>query len=184
MAFVDWNEVTAGSFAVQHTVKVLLLSLAIYGSCGVLISAWRLVGGRGRAPMHNFLGACTPAEFWRRYNRLVGQQLECDVYRPMRRRLPAPVAIMIVFAISGIVHEYVFGVATGGPWGWQMAFFLVQGVGVAATARLDPTGWRRWVAWAVTIAFMLASTTLFMVNFNEIVPFYTASTPFQVASGN
>ena len=42
-------------------------------------------------------------------------------------------ATLIVFALSGLIHEYVFGVATGQVQGWQMLFFMVQGCAAAAT---------------------------------------------------
>ena len=51
-------------------------------------------------------------------------------------------ATLAVFAVSGLMHEYVFGVATGRVQGWQMLFFMVQGCAAAATLRVRPTGWR------------------------------------------
>ena len=53
-----------------------------------------------------------------------------------------------------------------------MAFFLIQGVAVALTARLDPKGWWRAVGIAATLAFNLATGTLFFASMDEVVPFY------------
>ena len=53
-----------------------------------------------------------------------------------------------------------------------MAFFLIQGLAVAATRRVRPRGWRRspWVAG--TFAFNLASSALFFASLDEVLPFY------------
>ena len=51
-----------------------------------------------------------------------------------------------------------------------MAFFLLQGLAVAATAG-PPRGWRSapWVAG--TVAFNLATSALFFASLDEVVPF-------------
>jgi hypothetical protein len=38
------------------------------------------------------------------------------------------------------MHEYIFGMAIGRVQGYQTAFFLLQGVAVAATARVKAKG--------------------------------------------
>jgi hypothetical protein len=176
-ALIDWRGMLDRSFVAEHLVKTLLTMVAVYGGCGVAITLWRMLGGSGPTPMFNFFAARTPAQFWRRYNRCVGQFLDRDVFRPLMRRQSATMATMIVFAVSAIVHEYVFGVAIGGAYGYPTAFFLLQGVAVALTMRLRISGWRTAPAIGLTASFMLLSSLLFFASWNRVVPHYSDHAP-------
>ena len=61
--------------------------------------------------------------------------------------------------------------------GYQAAFFLVQGVAVAATMRLKPRGAAAAVSVVLTLAFNLASGVLFFASVNQVVPFYVNRVP-------
>ena len=74
--------------------------------------------------------------------------------------------------MSAILHEYIFWIAVGRLQGYQTAFFLLQGLVVAATLKVRPRGWRA-VAWGTgTLAFNLASSVLFFASMDEVLPFY------------
>ena len=80
---------------------------------------------------------------------------------------------MATFLVSALGHEYIFSTAAGRLQGYQTAFFLLQGLVVAATLRVRPRGWRA-VAWGTgTLAFNLASSVLFFASLDEVLPFYT-----------
>jgi len=123
--------------------------------------------------MDNPFAARTPADFWRRYNRPAQQFFDEDVFQPLGG-LRAPVrATLGTFAVSAVLHEYLFDIAVGRVQGYQMVFFVLQGLAVAATRRVKPRGWRA-VAWgAGTLAFNLATSALFFASVNEILLFYT-----------
>jgi hypothetical protein len=167
---VDWAGVP---FAVEHCAKVLAVFLTLVPASAVAVAVWRLLGGKARDWMRNPFAARTPADFWRRYNRPAQQFLQEDIFLPLgglRRPIRATLA---TFAISAFVHEYVFDIAVGRIQGYQTAFFLVQGLAVAATVRVKPKGWRA-VPWTVgTYGFNLTSSVLFFVSANEAVPFYS-----------
>jgi hypothetical protein len=81
-------------------------------------------------------------------------------------------ATLVTFGVSGLVHEYVFGIASGRVQGWQLLFFMLQGVAVVATMRIRPRG-RMMLAWvAGTAAFNLASSVFFFLCVNQVLPFY------------
>jgi hypothetical protein len=95
-----------------------------------------------------------------------------DVFKPAGGlRAPARVALA-AFAGSGVLHEYLFAVATGRLRGYQVAFFLAQGVAVSATLRLRPRGLGALVGVAATLAFNLATSVLFFDDIDAVVPFY------------
>ncbi len=166
---IDW---TIHPFLLEHVAKVIALYLAmvplgVFGS-----SAWRLLGGRGLEIMENPFASRTPADFWRRYNRPVTQFLFEDVFKPSGG-IRAPVrGTLLVFVLSGIIHEYVFDMGASRVQGYQMAFFLIQGCGVAASLSVRPRGWRV-VPWMIgTYAFMLTTSVLFFASVAEVLPFY------------
>ena len=78
--------------------------------------------------------------------------------------LAVAVATLATFAISALIHEYVFDIAVMRIQGYQTEFFLVQGLAVAATLGVKPRGWRvvPWIAG--TLGFNLASSVLFFAS--------------------
>jgi hypothetical protein len=167
---VDWHGVP---FAVEHCTKVIAFFLALVPATAAGVAVWRLRGGRARDPMDNPFAARTPADFWRRYNRPAQQFLQEDLFRPLGGRHSPIRATLATFAISALIHEYVFDIDVGRIQGYQTAFFLVQGLAVAATRGVKPRGWRA-VPWiAGTWGFTLASSVLFFASVDEVFPFYS-----------
>jgi MBOAT, membrane-bound O-acyltransferase family len=167
--WVDWRPIP---FAVEHSAKVFAFFLALVpgGAAGAAI--WRLLGGWTREPMNNPFASTTPADFWRWYNRPAQQFFLEDVFKPLGGMRRPVLGTIATFAVSGLVHEYLMDITVWRIQGYQTAFFLIQGVVVVLTARLDPKGWWRGVGIAATLAFMLATGTLFFASIDEVLPFY------------
>ena len=170
---VDWRPFP---FALEHAAKVFasFLLLVPAGSAGAAI--WRLLGGWTREPMDNPFASTTPADFWKRYNRPAQQFFYEDVFKPLGGMRRPILGTLATFAVSGLIHEYLFVVTLLKVQGYQVAFFLIQGVAVVLTARLDPKGWWRGVGIAATLAFMLATGALFFASIDEVAPFYSRRT--------
>jgi hypothetical protein len=171
---VDWE---GYPFLVEHAGKVAAFYVAVLSGLDTGAALWRLSGGWARDYMANPFAARTPADFWRRYNRPMQQFFWEDVFKPAGG-LRAPLrTTLMVFVASAALHEYVFGIALGRVQGYQTAFFLLQGVAVAATARVKVRGWKAapWVAG--TLGFNLASSVLFFASINSLVPFYSRGLP-------
>ena len=166
-------------FALEHSVKVVSFFLVLFPFTAAAAVVWRMLGLPGRDIMHNPFAARTPADFWRRYNRPVHEFLEQDMYKPLAGRHGAATAraAALTFLVSGAIHEYVFAIPVGRVQGYQLAFFLLQGLAVAATARVKPRGWRvaPWVA--ATFAFNLATGVLFFASMDRVVPIYDNAPP-------
>jgi hypothetical protein len=90
----------------------------------------------------------------------------------------APIRTMlIVFALSALLHEPIFGTAIGRVPGYQTAFFAVHGLAAALTARVKVKGWLA-IPWTVgTLVFNLASSVLFFASIHGVVPFYSRGLP-------
>jgi hypothetical protein len=171
----DWARVP---FALEHVVKTLAFAIAMICIGQTFAALCRQLLGPALDPFGNPMGARTPAEFWRRWNRPFREFFDQYVFRSLCRgrggrgaRHPVR-ATLAVFAVSGLMHEYVFGVATGRVQGWQMLFFMVQGCAAAATLRLRPRGRAAVLSWATTLAFNLATAALFCRSVNEVIAFY------------
>ena len=140
----------AGSF-------VLLLDGAFRAGHG----AFRAAGCRSEEVFRDPWRMDGLADFWgRRWNRFVGDTLALEVYRPVERRAGRALAVLAAFLVSGVLHEILIGVAVRAPDGRYLAFFLAQGVGILALARL-PSGrggslrvraTRRIASWAILLA--------------------------------
>ena len=86
-------------------------------------------------------------------------------------------ATLVVFGLSALIHEYLFSIAIGRVQGYQTAFFLIQGLAVAATARVKGMGWQAALGIAGTLGFNLVSSVLFFASMNGLVPFYPHGLP-------
>jgi hypothetical protein len=171
---VDWDGLP---FLAEHSSKVSAFFLAVCSGLAVVAASWRLLGGMARDYMASPLAARTPADFWRRYNRNMHQFFWKDIFVPTGG-LRSPIrATLVVFGLSAVMHEYLFGIAIGRVQGYQMAFFSLQGLAVAATARVKASGWRAALWTAGTLGFNLVSSVLFFASMNELVPFYACGLP-------
>ncbi|MDH4393577.1 MAG: MBOAT family O-acyltransferase [Aquabacterium sp.] len=171
---VDWSEVP---FLVEHASKAVALMLTITAALGAAAALWRLGGGTARDYMDKPFTAKTPAEFWRRYNRNVHQFFWQDVFDGRRSRRAPIRSILLVFALSAVLHEFIFLAAIGEVQGYQTAFFLLQGLAAASTARLKVQGWRVIPWTAGTLVFNLLSSVLFFASLHQVAPIYAQGLP-------
>jgi MBOAT, membrane-bound O-acyltransferase family len=167
---LDWSTC---SFVLEHVLKVTAVVTVVVLTTNATAAVYRLVGGEALDFMRNPFLARTPADFWRRWNVPAHQFLNEYVFKPAGGLRKPIRATLITFGMSGLVHEYVFGIAAGRVQGWQLFFFLVQGIAVVATMNLKPQG--RLVPFCVagTWVWNLASSVLFFVSVNQVVPFYS-----------
>jgi MBOAT, membrane-bound O-acyltransferase family len=169
---MDW---ASHSVIVEHCAKVLAIFLTVQFVPNIGAAGRRLVGIPATDFVHGSLfSSRSPAEFWRRYNRPAGQFLHEYVFKPAGGLRNPTWAAFSTFAVNGLVHEYVFDVAADRLLGWPTAFFLIQGAAVAATFRFDARGVSSFIGAAATLVFNLATSALFFVGLNSVVPFYAS----------
>lgn len=163
----DWSRT---SLVIEHLVKVPVAVLAVTLSVNTIASAWRLAGGRAWTPMGDPFTAATPGEFWQRWNVPAQQFFLRYVFLPAGGPRHPVRATMATFFVSGLVHEYVVGIAAGRIVGLQLAYFVLQGLGVLAGRRLQ--GLPRAIQIPATAAFQLATSALFFASLDAALPFY------------
>jgi D-alanyl-lipoteichoic acid acyltransferase DltB (MBOAT superfamily) len=152
--------------------------VAIIGGLSALTALWRISGGAARDYMDRPFTARTPADFWRRYNRNMQQFFWEDLFKPLGGNRTPIRTTLWVFAVSALLHEFLFYAAIGRVQGYQTLFFSLHGVASAMTLRIRvKKGWTA-VPWIVaTLAFNLASSVFFFASIHAVVPFYAHGLP-------
>lgn len=171
---VDWR---LRPFWAEHAAKITVIYLSLVLLTNAAAAGWRLLGGIGLDPFEWALLARTPAEFWRRWNRPAAQFLNEYVFIPAGGRRRPVRATLATFVVSAIIHETLFALILGVVQGFQLAFFMLNGVAAVLTLRVRPRGAWAAAAIALTLAFELATAVLFFASVNHVVPIYSRPLP-------
>jgi predicted DCC family thiol-disulfide oxidoreductase YuxK len=109
----------------------LILTLH-FGTFHLLSLAWRRAGVDARPVMRSPLESTSLADFWgRRWNTAFHELATRFTFRPLRVRVGNSIAALIVFLLSGVIHELVISLPAGGGYGLPTGYFIVQGLGIA-----------------------------------------------------
>ena len=80
--------------------------------------------------MQNPILATSLAEFWgRRWNTAFNELAFRFTFRPLRRMTTPVTATLLVFGLSGLIHELVISLPAGGGYGLPTIYFFIQGFG-------------------------------------------------------
>jgi alginate O-acetyltransferase complex protein AlgI len=108
----------------------LILSLH-FGFFELLALAWRSAGVNVLPLMLAPIKARTLGEFWgRRWNTGFHKLASDFAFRPALQFFGVRGATLTVFALSGLLHDFVLSVPARGGYGLPTAYFLIQGAGV------------------------------------------------------
>jgi alginate O-acetyltransferase complex protein AlgI len=114
-----------------------LILLLHFGSFHLVALAWRRAGVDARPIMRAPAAATSLSSFWgHRWNLGFRQLTHAIVFKPVRRRLGLPLATLLAFAVSGLIHDLVISLPARGGYGLPTAYFVLQGLGVLAERSL------------------------------------------------
>jgi len=103
-----------------------------FGAFHLLSLAWRSLGVNAQPIMRNPLRSNSLAEFWgRRWNTAFHELATRFTFRPLRTVVGRTTATLLVFLISGLIHELVISIPANGGYGLPTGYFLLQGLGLA-----------------------------------------------------
>ena len=129
-----------------------LIFVLHFGTFHLLSLGWRSVGVNAMPVMRNPLLSCSLTEFWgRRWNTAFHELAAKFTFRPLRPILGLRGATLLVFLVSGLIHELVISIPAHGGYGLPTGYFVLQGLGVAGErTRLGRrlglgSGWRGWL---------------------------------------
>src|SRR5262249_28501992 len=149
----------------DSSIKAMEIYLLAGGVNDLMVATFSLAGYRVSDAFRYPILAHSVLDFWSRYNVWIHRWLKRHVFEPIGRRRRRPVlGILAVFAVSGLLHEYLILVVIPELLGWQFAFFGLHGLGAISGAwlgrRYQAIAGRRTprpLAIAATLGFVLAT---------------------------
>jgi hypothetical protein len=159
-----------------------LAFLLHFGTFHILSCFWRSLGRNARPLMNWPVLATSVSDFWgRRWNTAFRDVTHRFLFQPLTRVRGPRAAIVLGFAMSGLVHDLVISVPAGGGYGLPTLYFLIQGFALlgersrAGRALGLGQGWRGWLFTMVMAAG--PAYGLFHPVFvrNIVVPFMKAT---------
>ncbi|MDB6064423.1 MAG: hypothetical protein JWR26_631 [Pedosphaera sp.] len=155
-----------------------LIFVLHFGTFHLLALAWQRLGINARPLMQTPIVATSLADFWgRRWNSAFNRLAHDVLARPLYRRIGITRTTLIVFLVSGIIHDIVISVPASAGYGLPTLYFLLQGVGVlferskagqGMGLRKGTGGWLFTLIVAAGPAFWLFHTAFIM---RVIIPF-------------
>lgn len=177
---VSVSPVVRSNFAVNHALMLVMFVVAIESLSRALCGLEHLAGFDTTPIVRNAYLSRTVSEFWRRYNHRIHEWLYRNVFQTAGGRRAPVRSVLLVFLVSGVFHELMFGIATSRFIGYQFAFFTLQG---PASRRLERFARRgglagKVVAHGSTILFLAVTSVLFFDGVNRVFPFiYVSRSP-------
>lgn len=160
LMWVCARHVPATSPLLRGWIGLLALILLIhFGSFELIALAWQSAGVNAEAIMQQPLSSHSLSEFWGKRWNLGFRQLSHElVFRPLHKIIGTQAAMLLVFLISGLIHESVISLPARGGYGLPTAYFALQGFGVVfersrTGRRLGlQSGFSGWVFMAIVTA--------------------------------
>lgn len=107
-----------------------------FGAFDLLAAFWRAHGATTDRLMRDPLRATTLTDFWSgRWNAGFSEMTALLIYRPLRRPLGDPAALLASFLASGLLHELAISVPAGAGYGLPTLYFLLHGALTIAEKR-------------------------------------------------
>lgn len=141
----------APPLAAAWTGMLGIVFLLHFGLFHLLSLLWRALGVNAQPIMLSPATATSLSRFWGgRWNAAFTVLMHEHIFKPLARGFGARRALLLVFLISGLLHELVISVPARGGYGLPTAYFAIQGLGLlferSASARRIGlgAGWRGW----------------------------------------
>jgi hypothetical protein len=108
-----------------------LILILHFGLFQLLSLVFRNAGIDAAPLMNEPLKARSVAEFWnKRWNTAFNQLANRLTFRKVVGKIGVTAAVLLTFAVSGLVHDLVISIPAGGGYGLPTVYFLIQGIAV------------------------------------------------------
>src|SRR5260221_653808 len=136
-----------------------------FGLFQLLALVWQRAGVSAQPIMRAPLRATSLADFWgRRWNVAFHFLVNDLAFRPLLRKCGATAATLLVFLLSGLIHDLIISLPARGGYGLPTAYFLIQELGVGFERTVfarriglgrDRHAWLFTAVWTIGPAFWL-----------------------------
>jgi Membrane bound O-acyl transferase family len=110
-----------------------LILILHFGAFHLVALLWQSLGIKAEPIMSAPLRSRSLGDFWGKRWNLGFRQLAHElIFRPLHRKLGADAAGLLVFMISGLIHDLVISLPARGGYGLPTLYFLLQGTGITA----------------------------------------------------
>jgi hypothetical protein len=168
--------VSQHGFLLDGVFKSLEIYLLAGGANNLMVAAFALAGYRVFDGFRYPILAHSVLDFWSRYNVWIHRWLKRHIFEPIARQRHPTLAVLAVFAFSGLIHDYFMLPSAPEVLGWQLTFFVVHAFGAivgfklgrsfrAVTGRCFP----RPLAIAATLSFVLLTTPIFIHSLDRVL---------------
>lgn len=100
------------------------------GLVEVMTDGLRLLGYSPQSGFDRPYLATSLRDFWSyRWNRAFIDMNKIFFLKTFKNKVPAPVLILFIFAISGVLHELALSYPVNAGWGLPLLYFVIQGAG-------------------------------------------------------
>jgi hypothetical protein len=107
-----------------------LILLLHFGTFQLVALTWRSFGVNAEPIMSAPLRSASLGEFWGKRWNLGFRELSYElIFRPLYRNIGTDLAGVLVFVVSGLIHDLVISVPAHGGYGLPTLYFLLQGAG-------------------------------------------------------
>ena len=108
-----------------------LVLLLHFGGFHLIALFWQRLGVAAEPIMAKPLLSKSLSEFWgKRWNLGFSQLAHDFIFHPLHRRIGVATASLLVFIVSGVIHDVVISLPARGGYGLPTGYFLLQGLGV------------------------------------------------------
>ena len=103
-----------------------------FGTFHLLSLGWQSIGVNAKPVMQKPQRSRSLGEFWgRRWNTAFHELAARFTFRPLQLTFGRAGATLLVFLVSGLIHELVISIPAHGGYGLPTGYFMLQGLGVA-----------------------------------------------------
>jgi hypothetical protein len=120
-----------------------LAFLLHFGTFHILSCVWRRLGRNARPLMNWPVLATSVSDFWGwRWHTAFRDLAHRFLFQPLSRVCGPRAAIVLGFAMGGLVHDLVISVPAGGGYGLPTLYFLIQGVALLGERSRAGLNWK------------------------------------------
>lgn len=123
--------------------------------------------------LHRSLGAKNFSVFWNFWNPIFGYYLGLKVFKPLKKRLPANISLVVTFIFCGLIHDLVTTMVRGKLSLFFFVWFLWMGIAVVLTKSINyDLSTKQWVVRAMANLLILCVCLLLTIWLNYFFKFY------------